>query len=64
MLQTIICFAASVPPTIVSLKNVTQAEGRDVSLVCESRGDPPPALSFQKANSSEPYRMGTNVSIC
>ena len=58
------CVAAAVPPTVYNLKNVTQAEGRQVPLVCLSYGDPAPIMAFQKTNNSEPYQMGENVSIC
>ena len=53
-----------VPPTVYNLKNVTGAEGHEVTLVCLSYGDPPPTMAFRKTNKSEPYRMGENVSIC
>ena len=59
-----LCVTFAVPPTVYNIKNVTQAEGHSVTLVCLSYGDPPPAMAFQKANSREPYRMGENVSIC
>lgn len=54
----------AVPPTVYNLKNVTQAEGHDVTLVCLSYGDPSPTMSFRKTNHSEPYQMGDNVSVC
>ena len=51
------------PPTVYNLKNVTGAEGHEVTLVCLSYGDPAPTMSFRKTSKSKPYIMGENVNI-
>jgi neurocan core protein len=49
-----------VPPTIYNVKNVTQAEGGTITIVCLSYGDPAPSMSFRKAGSAVEYQMGDN----
>jgi len=63
MIDTAVCDIVAVPPTVFSLRNVTQAEGAEVTLVCKSHGDPAPRMSFKKTGNAEEYHMGENVSI-
>lgn len=50
-----------VPPTIYSVKNVTQTENLTTTLICESFGDPPPDMTYRKEGSKVDLVMGLNA---
>lgn len=55
------CCFFTVPPTIYSVKNVTQTENLTTTLICESFGDPPPDMTYRKEGSKVDLVMGLNV---
>lgn len=49
-----------VPPKIYVVKNVTQKEGLQTTLVCLTYGDPDPEMTYRKEGLSQDYVMGSN----
>lgn len=52
-----------VKPHIIKVEPVRQLEGKDVTLVCESEGQPAPKLTFKKAGAQHPYVDGENENV-
>ena len=54
-------FPFLVPPKVYEYKNVTQEEGREVTLICLSEGEPSPTITFKKVGNDEAWGEGNHV---
>jgi len=54
--------ANAVRPLIEELRDIEQQEFRPAVLLCQSKGDPAPTITFHKLGREAPYQLGRNVS--
>jgi len=54
--------ANAVKPLIEELRDIEQQEFRPAVLLCKSKGDPAPQMTFHKLGHDAPYQVGRNVS--
>jgi len=48
---------------VLEFPNGNSTEGESVVLRCRSIGDPAPQMTITKSSRTEPYQLGSNVSL-